>query len=401
MRLCGIVAEYNPFHLGHEYHLQEARKSSCADAVIVVMSGCVTQRGEFAILPPSIRARMALLGGADAVVLLPAVSAVRDAEHFADHGIHTLLGLGCSDISFGVENMQLELLEACARMLREEPPRFQEVLRASMKSGLSWPAAAQTALSDILPDAADLLFAPNNILALCYLRALGKYASSEVSVHPVLRRGRYHAQSLTEDTPGASAVRRALLQGNYEEALRFVPAHMHQMLLDAFRTQSVPSFDILEAALLGHFRRMGEDAWDHLPDPSEALRNRLRHATRTCSRLQDVVSEASTRSVPRSRVMRCMMQSFLGITHEALLLPPPREVLLLGVREARRDLIGILSRAAQSHGLSLITRAGEIRRFEKEPWIQVESRATDLYALACGQPSGSLYTSGLVIQPPV
>lgn len=101
MRVLGVIAEYNPFHRGHAYHLTQARRAARADYVVAVMSGCFTQRGDAAMLSPGDRARMALYCGADAVFALPAVWAVRDAEHFALGGVALLDGLGVDAISFG------------------------------------------------------------------------------------------------------------------------------------------------------------------------------------------------------------------------------------------------------------------------------------------------------------
>ena len=111
MRVVGVVAEYNPFHLGHAHHLAEARRLAKADAVVVVMSSVFTQRGDAAILSPADRARMALASGADAVFALPAMWAVRDAEHFALGSVAILNGLGCDAISFGTETVDISLLK--------------------------------------------------------------------------------------------------------------------------------------------------------------------------------------------------------------------------------------------------------------------------------------------------
>lgn len=117
MRIVGVIAEYNPFHSGHAHQLRQAREAAHADAVVAVMSGCFVQRGDAAIVSPAIRAKMALQNGADAVILLPALWSVRDAEHFASGGVHLLTGLGCDALSFGAETADLPLLQAAADAL--------------------------------------------------------------------------------------------------------------------------------------------------------------------------------------------------------------------------------------------------------------------------------------------
>ena len=117
MRVVGVVAEYNPFHRGHAHHLQTARRLAGADAVVAVMSGCFVQRGDAALLSPGVRARMALSAGADAVILLPCLWSVRDAEHFALGGVSLLSSLGVDAISFGAETADKACLRQAAHLL--------------------------------------------------------------------------------------------------------------------------------------------------------------------------------------------------------------------------------------------------------------------------------------------
>ena len=133
MRVVGVIAEYNPFHLGHAYHLAQARQLANADAIVVVMSSVFTQRGDAALLSPADRARMALSAGADAVFALPAAWAVRDAEHFALGGISILTGLGCDAISFGTESTDLSALQTAARLLEA----FSQVVKVYPDATLS------------------------------------------------------------------------------------------------------------------------------------------------------------------------------------------------------------------------------------------------------------------------
>ena len=134
MRIVGVVAEYNPFHLGHAHQLRQAREAAHADAVVAVMSGCFVQRGDAAIVSPAVRAAMALQNGADAVILLPALWSVRDAEHFALGGVHLLTGLGCDALSFGAETADLPLLQAAVDAL--ESPDLPAAIQPHLSAGL-------------------------------------------------------------------------------------------------------------------------------------------------------------------------------------------------------------------------------------------------------------------------
>ena len=223
MRILGVIAEYNPFHLGHAHHLCEARRLSNADYVIVVMSSCFTQRGEAAILSPSGRARMALAHGADAVYALPACWAVRDAEHFALGGVALMHALGANMISFGAETADIASLTACARMLEQPDEAFSAALRRHMDQGKPYPAAVSAAMAEVLPGAGALLSSPNNTLAVCYLRAMLRLNAS-MDVYPVPRNADYHATGLDQAYPSATALRGAIHRGDWRNACANTPA---------------------------------------------------------------------------------------------------------------------------------------------------------------------------------
>ena len=168
MRIVGVIAEYNPFHSGHAHQLRQAREAAHADAVVAVMSGCFVQRGDAAIVSPAIRAKMALQNGADAVILLPALWSVRDAEHFALGGVHLLTGLGCDVLSFGAETADLPLLQAAVDAL--ESPDLSAAIQPHLSAGLPYPAALSAAMAEVAPAAARVLQSPNSTLGVCYLR---------------------------------------------------------------------------------------------------------------------------------------------------------------------------------------------------------------------------------------
>ena len=184
MRVVGVIAEYNPFHLGHAHHLAQARRLAQADAVVVVMSSAFTQRGDAAIASPMARAQMALASGADAVFALPAAWAVRDAEHFALGGVSLLAGLGCDAISFGTETADLPALRTVAALLEQPDDAFQAAVQSRMSQGLPYPAAMSAAMDAAHPGCGTLLANPNSTLAVCYLRAMMRL-QADLDVVPV------------------------------------------------------------------------------------------------------------------------------------------------------------------------------------------------------------------------
>ena len=249
MTVCGIIAEYNPFHNGHLYHMEKSRQLSDADYIIVVLSGSFVQRGAPAFADKYMRTRMALEAGADLVIELPAIFSCASAEDFAGAGVSLLDQLGVTDyLSFGMEAESLDHLSEAARILAKEPPEFSAVLNRCLKEGLSFPKARETALKSCLsrsfgaPDPEFLqtengLFeaeqtterprqtkritdqpsqteqisvkfsSPNNILALEYLKALYRRRSSIRPVAVPRAGADYHSQNPDDPLCSASAIR--------------------------------------------------------------------------------------------------------------------------------------------------------------------------------------------------
>ncbi len=212
MNVTGIIAEYNPFHNGHLYQIEQVKKNG-ADYIIIVMSGDFLQRGTPAILDKWTRAQMALSAGADLVIELPAVFATASAQYFARGGVSILDKLGTvNSLSFGCETNNLSLLKECASYLWKEPDKYKEKLQEYIKEGKSFPKAREEALTALWgQEAAAFVSSPNNILALEYCIALLECDSS-IQPMPLLRKGSgYHDEELQENIlPSATAIRSLL-----------------------------------------------------------------------------------------------------------------------------------------------------------------------------------------------
>lgn len=173
MITTAIIAEFNPLHSGHEYIIKEARRITCADCIVVVLSGGFTQRGDIAIAPKHARAAAAIACGADIVFELPFVYATSSAEFFASGAIALLNSLKKIDfLVFGTESSDISALSAAAELLIKEPPEFKAVLNSCLTSGMSFPAALGQAYSAC--SGTNAIFTPNNTLAIEYIKAIKK-----------------------------------------------------------------------------------------------------------------------------------------------------------------------------------------------------------------------------------
>ncbi len=335
MKILGIVAEYDPFHNGHLYHLTEAKKQVSPDLTYIVLSPCVKQRGRLALLSPTDRARCALEAGADAVFSLPVCWTLRDAEHYALGAVTLLSHLGATHLAFGAETADAGLLGRAADLLENPPARFNGILKETLAGGAGWPTAVSAALAGVLPEARGLLDKPNNILAVCYLRALRRLALSLQHV-VIPRAGNYHAATVSPDAPSASALRETLRRGNYPEAYAAMPPYTAGILRRRFLEGRVPDERILDTLLLSRLRALTDAEYRRLPDLSEGVENALQAAARSAVSRNGLIDALTGRRYPSARVSRLCACVLLDLTaDETNSAPLPENALLLGLRKNR------------------------------------------------------------------
>ena len=332
MKILGIVAEYDPFHNGHLRHIAEAKRQVSPDLTFIALSPCLKQRGELSLLSPADRARCALEAGADAVFSLPVLWTVRDAEHYALGAVSLLSGLGVTHLAFGAETADAGLLRQAAALLESPDPVFQAALKEKLSSGAGYPAAVSAALSASLPAAKGLLDRPNNVLAVCYLRAVIRL---RLSPEPVIiqRTGGYHDAGIDPAAPSASALRDGLARGNYA-AFSAVPEYTAGILRRRFLDGQVPDERIMDALLLSRLRAMDDREYLLLPDLSEGMENALREAARSSGSRRELIAALAGKRYPAARISRLCACVLLGVTKEQTeSVPLPENALLLGLRK--------------------------------------------------------------------
>ena len=370
METAGIVAEYNPFHRGHAWHIAETRRRLGGDApVVCVMSGHWVQRGECALADKWLRAALALDRGADLVVELPTPWAMASAESFARGAVSLLAATGVVDVlSFGSETGELAPLEEAAAAL--DAPDYPERLRAALGRGLSFPAARQEAAG------AACLSAPNNNLGVEYLRSL-RALGSTIRPLTVPRQGAGHDGPAAGGFASASELRRLLRAGRGEEAAPYLTAPWSEELAD---------MQHIERAVLARLRTMGEGDWAALPDGggAEGLPSRLAKAAREAVSLEDFYTRAKTRRYPHARLRRLALAAFLDLrAAERPAAPPYVRVLGLGGRGRV-----LLRRMKDTCPLPVIVKPAQARELDGPARMLFESEAryTDLYGLCFPAP---------------
>ncbi len=374
--IVGIICEYDPFHRGHRRQFDLIREQLPGARIVCLMSGPFTQRGMPALHAPAVRARAALEAGADLVLELPCAFCVRDAEHFALGGVSLLTRLGfVTHLSFGAED-GLDALLPAASLLDAPTPAFQAALRAALDRGASFAAAQGEALAACLPASPLAPWEkPNNILALCYLRALRRLQSPLLPL-PVRREGDYHASALEgQRWPSATAVRAAFLGGDLAAARAACGYDLP--------AAPVCRPDALDQVLLYKLRAQSTQALSRLPDCTEGLEHRLKACAARAATREELLSLLKTRRYAHARLSRLLCHALLDMTGDLLAAhPQPTYARVLGLR--RGALNGELRRSA----LPLPARAAELD--SADPLAALDLRAYDLWALGAGLAQGML-----------
>lgn len=401
MKIAGIIAEYNPFHNGHAYHIEHTRAEKEGDAshVVAVMSGYFTQRGEPALVDPHIRAEAALRNGVDLVISLPVPWSLASAQTFAEGSVYLLSALGCVDmLSFGSECGDIGAL-AATRKIMDDPHVIQR-MRGLMETGLSYAEAIRKAVCEVGGEnRAKILDTPNNTLGLEYMGAL-KRAGSRIEPFTVKRMGVEHdALAPIGGMASASYLRAMIRSGRPQNIAPYVPNEVCNLIIEAVRNGTCPSREALaERAVLAVLRLRTKEQLASLPALSEGIENRLYNAIREAGDLEALIETAKTKRYVRTRIQRLVYSAFLGVTAEVAAGKPPY-IRVLGATEAG---IKILS-AAKERGTAVpvISQARQVPALLDaygRHVYELECRAADLFALSLDKPypCGKEMTEGMI-----
>lgn len=304
--VVGIIAEYNPLHQGHVAQIKAVREAFGEAPLVIALTGSFVQRGEPAVADPWTRARWALRAGADLVVELPAVFALRSAEHFAAGGVRLLHALGVTTLVCGAEDPDL----AALKKLADGPD--PTALQTALAKGLSYPAAMEAAFAATDPDIAPLLRTPNNILAAGYLRAIERYAPS-LRLLPLLRERSDNAAGIAGIS--GSAVRARLREGLVPRDM--LPAYAYDDLTEALRAGAMPQPERYELLALQSLRLLTPATLAGLGEFSEGLEDRW-YAARNAATLAEFWAGVKTKRYPRTRLSRLLAQVLLNIRRQDL-----------------------------------------------------------------------------------
>lgn len=391
MNIVGLITEYNPFHNGHLYHIQEAKRVAKADAAVVIMSGNFVQRGAPAIMPKHLRAKSALLSGADLVLELPVCFATGSAEFFAMGAIALLDSLGCVDsICFGSECGASEILGKIAKILSEEPDDYKKALQNALRKGMSFPQARQHALQEYFINnhfdanaLADVLSQPNNILGIEYMKALYQRNSS-MKAYSIRRIGAgYHESELTEKYSSASAIRQSLAKDSLSENIyRQLPFAAQTIMKETFDMRYPVYANDFSLILKYKLLQETKKSLTSYMDVSEDLANRIINLRNDFQSFDGFCNTLKTKDMTYARISRGLLHILLDIRTEHLANYKKNGYChyahILGFRKSSAELLSLLKGTSKVPLLTKLTQTEDLSEAGCQ-MLHQDIFASDLY----------------------
>ncbi len=383
MKINGIIAEYNPFHNGHKYQLEESKRLTGADYTIAVISGNFVQRGTPALIDKHTRTQMALENGVDLVLELPAIYAVSSAEYFSMGAVSLLDKLNAvTHLCFGSECGNITFIKKIADILVQEPDNFSALLKTALRQGCSYPAARATALSrylqashcaeEISPEE-DIFRAPNNVLGIEYLKALLRQNSSILPITIKRQGADYNNPLPVAEYCSALAIRNAVLNtGDLSHIQTYLPEKSLQLLRDGISQNKLLTGNDFSSVLYYKLLSEQEYGFEKYLDVSADLSNRIVNRLKEYKNFESFCDLLKTKELTYTRISRCLLHILLNLTKEDMAFctssgytPYAR---ILGFRKDASDLLSHLKR---SSSIPLITKLADAEKLLNEDAVRM------------------------------
>ncbi len=375
MKICGIIAEYNPFHLGHLKQIEYVKNVLGAEKIIVVMSGSFSQRGEIAILDKFTRAKHAIIAGADLVIELPTVFATANAEIFASGAVSILNSLGVIDtICFGVESGTANDYISLAKAMNNESKEFKKILKEKLASGISLAKAKFETIKSLGNDVDEnLINSPNNILGLEYTKAILKL-NSNIKISPMLREGDHNDKTLKKGITSATSIREIIRLGKITKLKKNLPKFVYQDL------EKYPH--AFEKICLSKIITASTEDFSKILDCTEGLENRIKAFSKDNLILEQLIDKVSTKRYTKSRIQRILLANLLGIDAQLVFdaLNSPTYAKVLALNGDCKDLIPLI---CSNSSLPILTRKSDETLLKKTALkcFEKDLLATEIFSL--------------------
>ena len=378
----GIIAEYNPFHNGHLYQIQKAKELTGADTVIAVMSGNFTQRGDTSLINKFEKAKIALQNEVDMVIELPTIYSISSAENFALGGVKILNEIGNIDyLVFGIEEENLEKLQAIADVLVNEDDEFKRNIKEELDKGNSYPKAREIVLKKVLSseNVENIMQKPNNILAIEYLKAL-KTTNSKIKPFAIKRKNTMHNdENINENYASGTYIRKLFIENNFNEIKKVVPKYTYERLLELKNQGTyVSSINDFSDIVIYKIRTMTKEEISQIADVNEGLENSIKLASTSCKTIDEIVDKVSTKRYTKTRISRILTYILLYITKSEMEQSKNANqyIRVLGINKKCEGILKTINND------KLIT---SLKKFEENngenQLLNIDKKATEIYTI--------------------
>ncbi len=389
-----IISEFNPFHKGHQYLIEQCRKHG-ATHITAVMSGNFVQRGDVAIVSKHSRVKMALKGGVDLVLELPLPYALSNAQNFARGGVQIADSMGCCDcLVFGSECGDTTILKQIADSMQNT--KFHLFLKKEMQKGISYPNAVANTMKNFDSQYADILNMPNNVLAIEYIKALNEYHSIIIPV-TFRRIGDDHNSSqIYSEVASASNIRNLILK--HCDFRNFVPETSYDILRRCIRNGKIANMDNNMRAILYRLRNMSIEELSKITDIHEGLEYKIKKAIQQSVTFDEIIKNAKSKRYTYAGLRRILISAFLGITHFFSNQGVPY-LRILGFNANGTEILKQMKNKATLPIVTKITNLPDIFSDFARAMLNLEIQSTDIYATFMQNimPCGMEFINGIVI----
>lgn len=386
--VLGIVAEYNPLHNGHVYHIQNAKERAKAEYVVLIMTGNFTQRGNTSIVDKWEKTKMALKNGVDLVIELPTIYSISSAENFADGAIKILNELRfISHISFGMEEEDITLINNIASVMTNEPKEYKNYLKEALKEGDSYPKAREKALLKYLNDSKyeNVLNGSNNILAIEYLKALKRQKSNIIPIGIKREKVFYNSNKIIDEFASSTGIRNLLLSKQIEEVIKVVPVSTFNILYENIKDGTF-TFDLkdLSKPIIYKFRNMTKQEIRELPDVSEGLENLIKESVEKTNNLVELINLIKNKRYTQTRIQRILLYGLLGISKKDMEMSKKAApyIRVLGCNRQGKRLLSEIDRDKLITSVKDYENKNKNKSKNLKRMLEIDKNATNMYTIA-------------------
>lgn len=401
MNAVGVIVEYNPFHNGHAFHIEEARKTAEADVVIAVMSGNFLQRGEPALVSKWKRTEMALKAGVDIVFELPYVFATQQANTFASGAVSILEAAGCSSLCFGSESGSMDSFYKTESFLKKHNETYQLQVKYFLEKGNSYPKATSLAFHTLSPDNELIdLSKPNNILGYQYIKAANAMNAS-IKIFTVARKNaNYHDPHFASETiASATSIRKALFSedGQLEAIRQYMPETSYKGLMEYKNQYGLfHDWELYWPYLKFRLIHSTPEQIKTIYEVEEGLENRILSSALESDSFQQFMEKLKTKRYTWTRLQRTCVHILTNTTKSEMLMKEEKAsyLRLLGMTTAGKDY---LNKHKNDLSLPLISRASSTKNSQ----LLLDIKASRVYAMGASECSQKKLLEMEFKQPPI